>query len=266
MAKKDKNFATQNENPQFQEAIKKIAKTLRPLHLDYNQTKYIFKKVRSELEVRQEKKTSQTVDALPVRSVENLINTAYSFQTMSRRNWGILIKTLYLTGARVNEFVNIRVEDVFLQECKIKIREAKGGEHKARFVPILPQHRDELDTYIKFLSRQKGYLFESNRHKRYSTRRVEQIMEELSRICEIEAFPHKLRHSIAQYLYDNGMPLEQIQQFLGHSAIKTTQIYARSSIKHVQHGYNKAFSAPDRNQADADARLLLPDYDKIEKN
>jgi len=247
MAKNHANCTTQNENTQFKAAIKKIVKTLRPLHLDYDQTKYVFKEVRKQLEIKQKKKDRKRVESLPLRAVETIINTAYSFASKSRRDWGLIIKTMYLTGSRVNEFVHIRIEDVFLDECKIRISKPKGGEHNTRFVPILPQHRDELATYIKFLGRKNGYLFESNWHKRYSTRRMQQIMEDVSDVTGIKASPHKLRHSIAQYLYDRGMPLEQIQQFLGHSAIKTTQIYAKSSIVHVQKGFNKAFELPKPN-------------------
>jgi hypothetical protein len=46
--------------------------------------------------------------------------------------------------------VNIKAEDVFLEECKIMISETKGGKQNKRFVPILKQHRDELDTYCWF--------------------------------------------------------------------------------------------------------------------
>jgi site-specific recombinase XerD len=60
-------------------------------------------------------------------------------------------------------------------------------------------------------------------------------------ITGIKVAPHKLRHSIDQYLYDRGLPLEPIQKFLGHSAIKATQIYARSSIKHVQDDMSRDF-------------------------
>ena len=89
--------------------IKKIIKILRPLHLGYDQSKYIFKEIRKGLEVKQKKKSPVIVESLPLRSVETLINTAYRFQTKSRRQWGLIIKTIYLTGARVNEFLSIEL-------------------------------------------------------------------------------------------------------------------------------------------------------------
>ncbi len=54
--------------------------------------------------------------------------------------------------------------------------------------------------------------------------------------------PHLLRHTVATLLLEKGMPLEQIQKFLGHSKIETTQIYAESSTEMMKEGFRKAFS------------------------
>ena len=59
---------------------------------------------------------------------------------------GLLIKTLFQTGTRVSEFVNIKVEDVFFEEQMILIAKAKGG--KSRYVPILPELAQELRTHV----------------------------------------------------------------------------------------------------------------------
>ena len=77
---------------------------------------------------------------------------------------GLLIKTLFQTGARVSEFVNIKAEDVFFDEQMILIAKAKGG--KSRYVPTLPELAQELRTHLG--KRTVGYLFETNRATRYS--------------------------------------------------------------------------------------------------
>jgi len=51
-----------------------------------------------------------------------------------------------------------------------------------------------------------------------------------------------LRHTVATFLLEKGMPLEQIQKFLGHSKIETTQIYAESSTEMMKEGFQRAFS------------------------
>jgi integrase/recombinase XerD len=59
---------------------------------------------------------------------------------------GLLIKTLFQTGARVSEFVNLKVEDVFFEEQMILIAKVKGG--KSRYVPLLPELAQELRTHL----------------------------------------------------------------------------------------------------------------------
>ena len=55
-------------------------------------------------------------------------------------------------------------------------------------------------------------------------------------------YPHLLRHSVAMTLLERGMPLEQIQKFIGHSKLKTTQIYAESSSEMIKDSYRRALS------------------------
>ena len=54
--------------------------------------------------------------------------------------------------------------------------------------------------------------------------------------------PHTLRHSVATTLLEHGMPLEQIQQFLGHAHLDTTQIYAASTTAMIKESYQQALS------------------------
>jgi hypothetical protein len=102
---------------------------------------------------------------------------------------GLLIKTLFQTGAHVSEFVNLTAEDVFFEEQMILIAKAKGG--KSRYVPILPELAQELRTHLG--QRTVGYLFETNRATRYSPRRIQQIIEvpALFRIATREHLRHQ---------------------------------------------------------------------------
>jgi integrase/recombinase XerD len=55
-------------------------------------------------------------------------------------------------------------------------------------------------------------------------------------------YPHLLRHSVATTLVERGMPLEQIQKFLGHAKLETTQLYAESTTEMLKESYRKALS------------------------
>ena len=153
---------------------------------------------------------------------------------------GLLIKALFQTGTRVSEFVSIKVVDVFFEEQMILIAKAKGG--KSRSVPILPELAQELRTYLG--QRTVGYLFETNRATPYSPRRIQQIIKETAAHAEItkRVYPHLLRHSVATTLLERGMPIEQIQKFLGHSKLETTQLYAESSTERMRESYQRALA------------------------
>lgn len=141
----------------------------------------------------------------------------------------------------MSEFINIRVDDYFLDEAMILIAKGKGG--KGRYVPILPELAQELRTYLG--QRRTGHLFETNRHTPYSARRIQQIVKQTAEQAEItkRVSPHLLRHSVATTLLERGMPIEQIQKFLGHARLETTQIYAESTAEMIKDSYRRALGS-----------------------
>ena len=225
----------ENSKP-LKELIAATTKLWRKYHLTYDQARYVGKEVRRSLEIKGVKIRKNTVLRLSKEEETKLINRAY--QTKSQ--YGLLLKTLFLTGARVSELVGMRVEDFFFGEQTILISKGKGG--KSRYVPILPELAQELTTHLA--GREVGYLFESNRHTKFTTRRIQQIVKETAENAGIvkRVHPHLLRHTVATFLLEKGMPLEQIQKFLGHSKIETTQIYAESTSAMLKESYQKAFS------------------------
>jgi integrase/recombinase XerD len=211
-------------------------KLWRQYHLTYDQTHYVAKEVRRALAIERPKSRTRVVARLSREEERKLIAHAYRMQGTR----GLLIKTLFQTGARVSEFVNIKAGEVFFEEQMILISKAKGG--KSRYVPILPQLAQELRTHLG--DRAAGYLFETIHHTAYSSRRIQQIIKETADEAKItqRVYPHLLRHSVATTLLERGMPLEQIQKFLGHSKLETTQIYAESSAEMIKESYQKALA------------------------
>jgi integrase/recombinase XerD len=220
----------------LQAVIKATEKLWRRHHLTYDQTRYVSKCARQALQIERPQSRTRIIERLSREEERRLIDTAYR-QTGTR---GLLIKTLFQTGARVSEFVSIRVEDVYFEEETILIRQGKGG--KQRYVPVLPALAQELQTHLH--SRTEGYLFETNRHAAFSARRVQQLVKDIANQAGIakKVSPHVLRHSVATTLLEQGMPLEQIQQFLGHAKIDTTQIYAHTSAAMIKDSYQQALS------------------------
>jgi integrase/recombinase XerD len=107
----------------------------------------------------------------------------------------------------------------------------------ATFGPELAQ---EIRTHLG--GRKTGHLFETNRNLPYSPRRVQQIVKDVAEKAKIKkrVYPHLLRHSVATTLLERGMPIEQIQKFLGHSKLETTQVYAESTAEMIKESYQRA--------------------------
>jgi integrase/recombinase XerD len=206
-------------------------------HLSYDQTKYVVERVRRRLALEPPRTRNRTVARLEPSDIERLIQTTYRY----RSTYGLMLKTLFQTGAQVHEFVHIRVEDLLLDgdPPQLRIIHAKRGAD--RYVPILPALADELRTHLQ--GRHTGFLFESNRYTRYSTRTVQAIVTACALTAGIQkrVYPHLLRHSIATILLDSGLvPIDQVQKFLGHRHLSTTQMYAETSLRALGDNYIRA--------------------------
>jgi integrase/recombinase XerD len=217
--------------------VRETARLWRTHHLGYDQTKYVVERVRRALGLAPPTGRRRSVERLDRLEVERLIQTAYR----TRSRYGLMIKTLFLTGARVSEFVQVRVEDLRLDGTppQIHVARAKGGA--SRYVPILPSLAQELRTHLH--GRRRGYLFESNRRTHYAPRTVQAMVAACAREAGIakRVYPHLLRHSIATILLDSGqVPIDQVQKFLGHARLSTTQIYAETSVRALGENYLRA--------------------------
>jgi integrase/recombinase XerD len=228
--------ANAKTDPGLQSLITATTKLWRSYHLTYDQARYVAKEVRHALTLERPKQRKRVVARLSRDEERRLISHAYR----KRGTRGLLIKTLFQTGTRVSEFVNIKVNEVFFEEQMILISKAKGG--KSRYVPILPELAQELRTHLG--DRSAGSLFETIHHTPYSPRRIQQIIKETADEANItkRVYPHLLRHSVATTLLERGMPLEHIQKLLGHSKLETTQIYAESSPEMIKESYQKALA------------------------
>ncbi|WP_240741605.1 tyrosine-type recombinase/integrase [Deinococcus sp. KSM4-11] len=215
---------------------RELARLFRKHHLTYDQTKHAVEAARREVGLKPPKERQRTVARLDRGEVERLIDHAYRRAPV----YGLMIKTLFYTGARVSEFVALRPGDLHLElePPQIRIVVAKGGSDG--YVPILPGLAQELRTHLG--GRREGFLFESNRHDQYTPRMVQKVVKEAASAAGIEkaVTPHRLRASVATILLDAGMPLDQVQRFLRHKRIGTTQIYAETSVRNMGEQYVKA--------------------------
>lgn len=147
----------------------------------------------------------------------------------------LILKLLYGCGLRVSEVINLDKSDINFNEGLIYIRMAKGK--KDRFVKIPNSIIQDLESYSNLLTEE--LLFPSNRGGKLTTATIQAIVENSAKKAGIKkrVYPHLLRHSFATHLLEQGTDLRIIQKLLGHSSIKTTQIYtqiSQASIKNIK--------------------------------
>ena len=175
------------------------------------------------------KKNKTLPDILTVEEMRSLIE---STQNIKHR---LIIKLLYGCGLRVSEIVNLKKQEINFEEDLIKISLAKGK--KDRFVKIPLSLKENLQNYTKL--NEDDYLFESNRRGKLNKKTIAKIVQNSAKKAGIKkrVYPHLLRHSFATHLLEQGTDIRVIQKILGHSDIKTTQIYtqiSQASIKNVK--------------------------------
>ena len=150
-----------------------------------------------------------------------------------------LLCVLYETGARVSELINIKICDINLSDtASITLY---GKRNKIRIVPISNELVKLINKYFKnqYVDYREGLLLYSKNHKQYSRFGINFIINSLADKLKLEYpnyfkenyHPHSFRHSKATHLYNNGTPLLYIKDFLGHSTITTTEIYASPDSK-----------------------------------
>lgn len=143
----------------------------------------------------------------------------------------MLLALIYAGGLRVGEVVRLKPENIDSQRMLIRGRQAKG--FKDRYT-LLPQSiLEELRTYwLRY--QPKKWLFPGTRLGRHLTERsVQEVFKRAMKSAGIHkpATTHCLRHSFATHLLESGTDLRYIQELLGHSSPKTTQIYTHVTRK-----------------------------------
>jgi site-specific recombinase XerD len=179
------------------------------------------------------------VQHLTVEQTRCLLN-APDRTTRSGRRDATLLATLYDTGARVQELVDLTVGDVRLQKPAVITLTGKG--RKTRHVPLGANTVALLANYLtEFRLDMPGHdcypVFFNQKHTKLSRGGVAWIIDkyrvlaDTADLARAKISPHILRHSKAMHLYEAGVPLPYIRDILGHVDLSTTEIYARASTE-----------------------------------
>ena len=174
---------------------------------------------------------------IPRAEIERLFNFVYSIQEKNSK-WQLrdiaVIEIFFATGARVYEISNLRADCIDLSSGTLKIL-GKGG--KERYIQVGTSDVIEVlkKYYAKFQQEidESGYFFINQRGSRFSEQSIRNMLRKYTLLAGIDRniTPHMFRHSFATYLIEEGVDVSCVQQILGHSSIKTTQIYIHIAAK-----------------------------------
>lgn len=145
-----------------------------------------------------------------------------------------MLSLIYACGLRRSELLNLTLKDVLSDRNLLFIRQSKGK--KDRVVPISDKIIEMLQTYYK-AHKPKTWLFEGQyAGYQYSERSLQLVLKQALQKAgnEKPVSLHWLRHSYATHLLESGTDLRYIQELLGHSSSKTTEIYTHVKTKSLQ--------------------------------
>jgi site-specific recombinase XerD len=152
----------------------------------------------------------------------------------------LIIMLGYSSGLRLNEIISVRLSDIDRGRMQLRVKQSKGRKDRytilsEKILPILDAYLDEYAP--------DDLIFTGVGGKAYSDKSVQEVVKKAAKNAGInkDVTPKTLRHSFATHLLENGVDLRYIQELLGHSSSKTTEIYTHITTK----GFEKIKSPMD---------------------
>ncbi|UZX32288.1 site-specific tyrosine recombinase XerD [Lactobacillus helsingborgensis] len=204
-----------------------------------------IQKINPMLEIDSPKKRRSLPVALTVDEINHLLDQPNTNKKLGLRDRALL-ETLYATGIRVSELINLKFNDLHEE---LKLIKVFGKGSKERLIPISEVALSWIDSYkekvrdplILKVGKNCDFIFLNSRGTALTRQAVWQIIKKYCNMAGIQknVTPHTLRHTFATHLLENGADLRVVQEILGHSDISTTQIYTNLSQKHILQVYAK---------------------------
>lgn len=204
-----------------------------------------IQKINPMLEIDSPKKEHRLPVALSVDEVTKLLDQPDVTKKLGIRDRALL-ETLYATGIRVSELINLKFSDLHEE---LKLLKVLGKGSKERLIPIsdvaiswIKSYQEKVrDPLLLKSGKYTDTIFLNNRGGALTRQAVWQIIKRYCQMAGIKknVTPHTLRHTFATHLLENGADLRVVQEILGHSDISTTQIYTNLSQQHILQVYAK---------------------------
>ena len=205
--------------------VAQIARIVRKHGLDYDGWRYVSKRVRQQCELKPAKKgrkLPKVLNADEFRRFYVIVDRAEDVQH------ALMLRLLFYTMVRVSELCNIKVEEIDLENCKIRINQGKGS--KDRYVLFGKSFSTALRTHIAAHPHNR-YLFQTRRATKFSTRRVQQIVKKYAEEAGVRATSHTFRHQAITWLTrHSGLADAELQLITGHARRETLAVYQHIAL------------------------------------
>lgn len=177
------------------------------------------------------------------QEMEKLFEVNDTNDPLGQRNQALL-ETLYGTGIRVSECQSLKLKDI---DFSIGTMLVKGKGNKERYVPFGSFAEKALQLYIQDGRKQlleksnanSEAVFLNSRGNPITTRGIRLVLNNMMEkaALTINLHPHKLRHTFATHLLNEGADLRTVQELLGHDSLSSTQIYTHVTKDHLRNIY-----------------------------
>jgi len=188
---------------------------------------------------------------LSIDEVNKMISSIEGEDPLDIRNRAMM-ETLYATGMRISELLDVELKDLHLGEKYIVVI---GKGNKERQVPLGEMAVIALRKYIerarlKIAKKPSNLLFFNYKGEKMSRQGFFKFIKKLASDCGIEKdiSPHTIRHSFATHLLEGGTDLRVVQELLGHEDISTTQIYTHIDKKSLRDIYDHSFPLAEEKE------------------
>lgn len=206
------------------------------VNLALNSIKFFYKEIlkdNQKIDLKFSKRSKKLPIVLTREEIKEILGNTANIK------YRTAIALAYAGGLRISEIQNLKIKDINLKENIIHIKNAKGK--KDRITTFSQKLSADIENII-FNKQASDIVFESNRGGKLTTRSFQEIFKKSLTKSGIkkDATFHSLRHSFATHLLENGVDVRYVQELLGHSNIRTTQIYTQVTnplLKNIKSPY-----------------------------
>lgn len=160
----------------------------------------------------------------------------------------LIIEMLYATGVRVSELINIKYNDIDYNNRRIIVC---GKGNKERIVYYGEYAEDVLKEYmLTHKKNEYGYVFTNSKGEQITDRGIRYIIDNIMKRLSVKVHvtPHVLRHTFATDMLNNGCDIKIVQELLGHSSLRTTEVYTHVTNERLKQVYYNCFPRRDKDE------------------